>query len=376
MSALAFDKQGKPFSFLRRTKKLLVRLFRNPSARGTCSQVMTADGQPLYVDPETDYNEFRRNVGHVPGLYRLDQCDEHGGELEDAPAAYVAIDLVRNASAGAADGGSSEVSPLVIMEHMAAIQADAMKAISSQFASVMAASAEVMRAPYRPAPPAPAPLALAPRNARRDEEDDAREDHEPRPILVASPWLPFLERMAPMFETAGSLGMIWLQQKFLPGTAISMPTMAGGMHSGMAMPEVAATPERSHVAAAPVATASSSPPSVDAGTAAEVIEDDNGYATTSASVRFGTAAALDGSATPSSVTTAPSPAVPLHQQYTHLLAIRARLHPEESAFAESVIGKMPPQDRARWIAALSAMSLEDATASIRTAIAQLRMQEP
>ena len=65
MSSLAFDKQGKPFSFQRRTKKLLVRLFRNQSARGTCCQVMNAEEQPLYIDPETDYTEFRKAVGHV-----------------------------------------------------------------------------------------------------------------------------------------------------------------------------------------------------------------------------------------------------------------------------------------------------------------------
>lgn len=54
--SLAFDKQGKPFAFTRRAKKLLVRLFRNPGARGTCSQVLGADGQPLYVDTETDWS--------------------------------------------------------------------------------------------------------------------------------------------------------------------------------------------------------------------------------------------------------------------------------------------------------------------------------
>ncbi len=97
MSSLAFDKQGKPFTFHRKTKQLLVRLFRNPSARGTCCQVLDAAGQPLHIDPETDYMEFRKAVGQVPGLYRLDQCDEDGNELEDAQAAYVSIDVARNA---------------------------------------------------------------------------------------------------------------------------------------------------------------------------------------------------------------------------------------------------------------------------------------
>ncbi len=78
MSSLAFDKQGKPFAWHKRTAKLRVRLFRNPSARGTCCQVLDGAGVPLFVDADIDYTEFRRAVGGVPGLYRLDQCDEDG----------------------------------------------------------------------------------------------------------------------------------------------------------------------------------------------------------------------------------------------------------------------------------------------------------
>jgi hypothetical protein len=50
MSSLAFDKQGKPFAWHKRTAKLRVRLFRNPSARGTCCQVLDGAGLPLFVD--------------------------------------------------------------------------------------------------------------------------------------------------------------------------------------------------------------------------------------------------------------------------------------------------------------------------------------
>src|SRR5262245_33055027 len=88
MSSLAFHEQGKPFAFRRRTKTLLVQLVGDPNARGTCGQVLGADGQALYIDPETDYVEFRRAVGQVPGLYRLDQCDEDGNELDEAQPAY------------------------------------------------------------------------------------------------------------------------------------------------------------------------------------------------------------------------------------------------------------------------------------------------
>ena len=66
MSPLAFDKQGKPFSWHTRTAKLRVRLFRSPSSRGTCSQVLDSAGNPQFVDANIDYPEFRRVVGNVP----------------------------------------------------------------------------------------------------------------------------------------------------------------------------------------------------------------------------------------------------------------------------------------------------------------------
>ena len=147
MSPLAFDKQGKPFAWHRRTRKLLVRMFRNPAARGTCCQVLDADGNPLYIDAETEYGEFRKAVGNVPGLYRLDQSDDDGVEIDEAQPAYVSIDLTRNASLA----GDGDVDPLVIIEHMFAIHADVMKTMAMQQASIMAASAEILRAPFRPA---------------------------------------------------------------------------------------------------------------------------------------------------------------------------------------------------------------------------------
>ena len=163
MSPLAFDKQGKPFSWHPRTRKLLVRLFRNPSARGTCCQVLDAEGEPLYVDAETDYVTFRKEVGNVPGLYRLDQCDEDGIELRDAQPAYVAIEVTRNASLV----GDAPVDPLVIIEQMFAIHADVMKTMAAQQANIMAASAEILRAPFRP------PLPAVAREPDVEDDDEA-----------------------------------------------------------------------------------------------------------------------------------------------------------------------------------------------------------
>ena len=85
MSPLAFDKQGKPFSWHTRTAKLRLRLFRTPSSRGTCSQVLDSAGNPQFVDASIDYPEFRRVVGHVPGLYRLDPDPEQADDDAQGP---------------------------------------------------------------------------------------------------------------------------------------------------------------------------------------------------------------------------------------------------------------------------------------------------
>jgi hypothetical protein len=68
--------------------------------------------------------------------------------------------------------------------------------------------------------------------------------------------------------------------------------------------------------------------------------------------------------------------MPLSEPYAHLLAVRARLLPDERAFAETVIARMAPAQRAQWLAALSVMSIDDAATSIRTTIAQLRAGTP
>lgn len=207
--SLAFDKQGKPFAWHRRTTQLLVRLFRNPSARGTCAQVLDDQGEPRYVDADTDYLTFRKVIGHVPGLYRLDQCDDDGTEIDDAPPAYVSVDMSRNASnAGTSFGEAGEVNPLVIIEHLVAIQADVMKTMATQQASILAASAEVLRA--RPAlsslsiPAEPARATEDERSKVDDEEEDDDADEvelEPDPWAA---WRPLLEMAEPHLPTIGA----------------------------------------------------------------------------------------------------------------------------------------------------------------------------
>jgi hypothetical protein len=359
MSPLAFDKQGKPFTFQRRTRKLLVRLFRNPSARGTCCQVLGGDGQALYVDPETDYVEFRRAVGQVPGLYRLDQCDEDGNELEEAQPAYVSIDVIRNAQS--TDAGTGDVNPLVIIQQMAAIQADVMKTMASQQAALIAATAEILRAPYRPAPvAAPAPeLRNADASNEDDDEHEEEIDEEPQPEST----LISVARMvdATMPNMAAQLGEFLYEKVFelmnkKKKTAIAPATPAP---------------------AAPMATAAAyaPPPSAPAATirvAPQAQETVSQAAVTASAPTVSTPSEYELEAedtTDVPTTTAP---VPTPAQMAHLVAIRARLDAKELAIAEVAIQKMTPQLLAHWLGELSEQSVEDATTTVRELIAQIR----
>src|SRR5262249_49115044 len=119
--------------------KLLVRFFRNPGGRGTCVAVLDDDSNPLYIDAEADYLELRKAVGNEPGLYRLDQCDEDGNEIDGATAAYISISSPRNAA-----GISDEVNPLAIVRDLASINAEVSKTMADRFAAVMEKTANVL----------------------------------------------------------------------------------------------------------------------------------------------------------------------------------------------------------------------------------------
>lgn len=359
MSPLAFDKQGKPFTFQRRTKKLLVRLFRNPSARGTCCQVLGADGLPLYVDPETDYVELRRAVGQVPGLYRLDQCDENGGELEDAQAAYVSIDVTRNAQGG--DMGGGDISPLVIIQQMAAQQAEVMKAMAAQQSALLAATAEILRAPYRPAPIAAATTEL--RNSEgggrvEDEEEEIEEATPENPTTVAlrmlEPHLPALGAFL-YDKCAEFLRHVYKKDSAAaPAASVSTPVLVPAVVAVPAPPVVvASSPEPQ---AAPAVTPS---PTIDVPAQTSL---DLG-AETSASTR---------NAMPTQSSALNVPPIPTREQLAHLTAIRARLSPTEQAIAQNTVSRMEPQMLASWLEALSSMSVEEATELIRQMVSEVQ----
>ncbi len=377
MSPLAFDKQGKPFSWHAQTAKLRVRLFRTPSSRGTCSQVLDGAGNPLFVDANIEYPEFCRVVGKVPGLYRFDQCDEDGVEIKDAPPGYMSIENLRNAGASSDDTHDGQVSALAVIdrlmatqERLVATQAEVMKQMASQHAAMLAAGAEVMRAPYRAAPPPAAELRNADASGDSDEEEDDDNDGQPD---EANPWSPMLRMLEPHLPQLGA----FLYQKFVefvqrkPSAPVATPPAA--TPAPMPVPETATVPTAPPGAGEPVDVAAGFeaedafeaetvelevPPIANAASVSSVLD--------ASAASLATAPARTIATTTEATTPTPSP-----EQLAHLFAIRERLSPKERAIAENAIARMAPGTLVQWLAELSAMSVEEATTTIRTMVAQL-----
>ncbi len=373
MSPLAFDKQGKPFAWHTRTAKLRVRLFRTPSSRGTCSQVLDASGNPQFVDAHIEYPEFRRVVGNVPGLYRLDQCDEDGVEIEGAPPGYVSIEQLRNAAP--TDDAHGDVSALAIIdrlvatqERLIATQAEVMKQMASQHAAMLAAGAEVMRAPYRAAPPTPAEL----RNAEATADDEIDDDNDGEQLDDSNPWNPMLRMLEPHLPQLGA----FLYQKFVEFVQRKPSAPAA------APPAATSTPMPAPVAATVVTTAPETarePVDVIAGFEAEdvfeaeEVELDAAQIANAAPVppAAPSAPATESATTIASATATAMPPVPTPEQLAHLCTIRERLSPKERAIAENAMARMDSAMLTHWLTELSAMSVEDAATTIRTVVAQL-----
>lgn len=393
-SPLAFDKQGRPFAFHKRTRLLRARLFRNPAARGTCSQVLDVDGNPLYVESESEYPVFRQLVNNVPGLYRLDQCDEDGTEIEDAPPAYITIDPPRNAQSF--NSGGDEVSALAVIREMAAVQREmaaiqgqALKALAEHHAQILASAAEVMRAPR------PAPLPPELRNAGASDDVDGDADHdeddnyedtdieeEPAPTGMAGMLAQFAKMIDP--KDARELGS-WLMKRVMEwrrekagATAATSPDMPATVVSAPPVPAqaVVATDSIPACSASNVAStvAVQSAPSVmtsQAATLAPVVPPTDANLDDAASTAG--ALSLDPSATEESGDAPDSPGqIPQlsTEQLMHVAMINSQLTPEEQAIAEQVMRRMGPATMQRWLVELSAMSVEEAVATVRQAIGE------
>ena len=202
MPSLAFDKQGKPFTFHRQARQLGVRVFSNPGGRGSCFPVHDDDGNELFVDVDADFQEFREAVKNVPGQYRLDQYDEHGAPIEGAPAAYVTIRDARNASS------ATDTRDVVLLQmaqsnaELARTNSETTRAAIGEMAAIMRATAEILHAPVKPPPP----IIVAKTDGDQEEGDDDQEegDDESAPDDPWAAWRPFLKMAEPHLPAIGA----------------------------------------------------------------------------------------------------------------------------------------------------------------------------
>lgn len=392
-SPLGFDKQGNPISFHRRTRLLRVRVFRAPSGRGTCSNVLDTDGSQLYIDADTEYPVFRQLVGNVPGLYRLDQCDDGGTEVDDAPAAYVTLDQPRNEQAFSS--GNDDVSALAVIREMAAVQREmaaiqgqALKALAENHAQILAAAAEVMRAPR------PAPLPAELRNAadvdddnndhEHDEDDDYEDTYtadEQTPTGMAGMLAQFAKMIDP--KDARELGG-WLMKKVMEWRREKSAGAAApaGVPVQVAAPSANVPVAPVHPPTAPIDVAASAAPKVvvqaappvialpisTAGMAAPEANVNTGEtATTARALSLEQAGADESDDTADVIGQFPSLST---EQLVHIAMINSQLTPEEQSIAEQVMRRMGHATMQRWLVELSAMSVDEATATVRQAIAE------
>ncbi len=344
MSELAFDCNGDPFAFHARTKRLRVRLFRNPGMRGAPEVVADQQGGQLFVAPSTTFLEFRQKVGGEPGRYRLDQCDDDGNPIkgpsgESLTPAYVTIIDPRRNFANASGGGGSE------LENVVGVLADALaqtsRTMAENYAAVTAQNKDVIQAVtglIGIAAGLPRPdLAAVFRNAMvgevdDDEQDEADEEEvaeQSEASKLASDLLGNLARELPATVIRELMVPIqaWFLAKVRERAARMTPPAAAETTPHRAPEETSATEESDRAAAGASSAA--------------------GVSTNRESL---------------------SPATPTAAQMEKLIAISAKLSPREAAIAHEVALRMSDEQRASWLAELGELSIDDGLALVRSMI--------
>lgn len=321
MSELAFDANGEPLTFPASAEELRVRLFRNPGMRGACEVVHDKEGGALYVPIDTTYLEFRQRVDGVPGRYRLDPVDAQRKVLSNASPAYCTISA---ATRNAAGGGVADERDSLIRELVRA-NVEMATAISDRFANVMDRFANVVEVAVgsKQARLEPTQPSRVTSDAGADDEDD--EPDQDATLETART----IERIANKGLEAFNK---WLVSRSMRPAPAASPTPA---------PAAASAPT-------PPADVPPSPAS----------------ATTTAT-----------SAGPSEPRNTVAAAAPTAEQLAHLTAIRDALDPEERTVCDVVVMKMNEAQRAEWLVALCAMTVDQAVAQVRALMPPLRRRK-
>jgi len=345
MSELHFDNDGEPAQQHPQCVEVRWRRFRNPGMRGAPEVVHEKDGSQLYTSADITYLEFSTRVNGVPGRYRGDQVDAARRLVPGATPFYVTItEAPRNATTGSPTDD--------LLRHVISANVRQTEVIAERFAGMMEQAAEMLRQTsevlrvftganllQRQAPPEP--------DDDEDDEDDEYDEEDEEPTNAAAA---VLKEIKPIADQAFSLFETWLLQRAAKPAAPPPSSLPDAPPTPAEPPPPAVSPPPAEPP--PPAPAPSTPPA-----APPPVEP---VPPPPAPVAPAPAPAAD---TRNAATVMPTP-----EQAQHLLAIQAALDPRERTIARTVIKRMTDEQRVDWLRELSALTVDQAVALVRSMI--------
>lgn len=328
------------------------------------------DGIPARAPIDADIELLRNAVDGVPGRYRLDPVDDEG-RLVEGPAAYVQIDEP--------DSEATQPAPPVrdardeVLVQLLRVQNEAMRTQAEMFARVVDANVEMAKAaseliraadgaglPARQPVPLPEPVYV-----------DTSTDDDDRDVLPpATDWIGLINtvgQILPMLCDAAGIG----------GLLDGLRGRGGGGRSRTMSTRSAETPRASSPRPAPTApaprpVARTSAPGAALSTSAEPSRNSGAAAVAPASVELEQPAdSHDAGTSGDEITQEVADSLPPQAKnlLLHLKSIQEQLTADEWKLCEVVIQEMPQSERLQWRDQLLALSVDDAVALIRSAIA-------
>jgi hypothetical protein len=277
---------------------------RRMKPRGAPEVVFGRDGVPLTVPIESDLEELRRSVD-APGRFRLDAVDERGRTIEDAPAAYVMVSsrLDPAAAPPMATALATYQTPDSLVAEAMRHNTELARSVIDRFPEMMHAAAELLRAADGAGLPA-----RAPRVVDRSDDDDDSEEANPAQAPSGSPLFEILNtviaQLVPIIVTS-------VANK-------AMPKLPAILDWRKAEPKTSKVTTEDHGPSEPSTDGSIELPPLD----------------------------------PKAI--------------AHFIAIQSVLTPAEAALARQVAADLSPAEVRTWLAELTALSVPDAVAKIRS----------
>jgi hypothetical protein len=362
MSELAFTVNGDTFEIPNAVTGWRVRRLK---PRGAPELVYARDGRPLTLPIEADLDDLHEAVS-TSGKYRLDPIGDDGKAVENVPAAYIQVTKGERNAGG--DHGVERASDARVDSTMAGLGQAVIEAVRLN-AEALRQNAEIsMRAvdrlpqlmeamttmlnvatgtglyalQQRDLPP-PA-LRNAANDNGEDEDDEEEADAAAPPMLGGFP-LPAGFDINKIVSQVASDVVTKLIEKF----SGKMPSLGAVIDPRKAYAEGQREREAQAAAHRGATTVASAPVRVPSAT---------------------TSAAQTKSPTEPAPTVVPTDAASM----AHFIAVKNALTRDEQSLVVALAQELTEQDRAAWFSQLRALSVEEATATVRATLAKLVSQ--